>query len=373
MSKASRYNKPKTTPESARPKARIFYAPSVVDAQNARAEKKSNNSKKQVAYTPKHSKLIYEPRGTRSLTKQKTGRIASDNEFSDQSEEMEQKSPKIYEHTIITCLTSKSRICSPEKLNKRDEGSDDYYNKKATKKTTKKSPARNTWRPAYESDDSGFISLGNDTSNYSTQTSEEPIATFKKTVKIARKADYMSNQTANDVDTFFLTENDLNSAEINPFENIDSQSSFFSSELQPESNSSIIAQRNDTISYTTASSVGKYSYRKPREFSRKSLQSKRSEPLFTSDEDTDTEREENYPHMKLIGSDAIETISSATSTTPHSEFGDAYFVSGESDLAPGQISAIINEIEVSRSPPKKSVVEDEEISLLPEDIGIWLI
>lgn len=374
MSRSSRINKPKPTPESSRPKARVFYASSITDAQNAKNEKKTNISRKEAAYTPKPVKLNYDQRVTRSLNKQPQDEIFSDNDFSEKSEKMSQKSPKTYEHTIVSCLTSKNRICSPEKIKKREENSDEFLNTKPTRRVNKKSPMRNTRKPAYEEDSSNFISLEDDTETYSTQTSEEPIATFRKTVKVARKSDYMSNQLSSEVDAFFLTENDLYKTDADPFENQESQSSLFISELQPEINSSIQAQRNDTISYTTVSSFGSSSYRKTGS-SRRSTKSKRSESVFSSEEKTETDGDDSYHKMRLLGSDAIESIiTTSTATQQQSEYGEAYFVSGESDLAPGQISAIVNEIEVSRSPPsKKSVCDDEEISLLPEDIGIWLI
>ena len=78
----------------------------------------------------------------------------------------------------------------------------------------------------------------------------------------------------------------------------------------------------------------------------------------------------------LLDSDAVEPINekeqidSSSSNTDYESTQSAFFVSGESSLAPHEVSILNQEFESSvMSPEKENKIV---ISLRPEEIGIWL-
>ena len=444
------------SPQTLQPKPRKFYASSVLEArkrEKAENIKQKTEEKERISsFTPKPAKIQF---NDFQITPEQISEVNN-------SPERRIFTPQIYNHTMVSYCTSKNRILSPQKYNyekelrkekklrkqkeneKREEQMRETSSQRSSTKTKRNFPKRN-----FNHQNSQNSQSNPTTTDSEYQSQEEPVIVLKKVVKVATKFDAINGR----IDGVFLTENDLVDDSDSSEESGNNempvlsesysenpstiQSNYSESDLTNQSqsdytytssafisdapkpiNSSLEAQRNDTISYTSLSSIRKTKPQNKTTPARRPINTKQSPKelrdfpsesyetssniqeqndsvlhfVFSSQSEkteTDLEKyEESYYteseystqkrpsySLNLLDSDAIEPINYGQSTQSSTQQqssenrDNAFFISEESDLAPGQISILKTDFESSMMTDRE---DKSVISLKPEDIGIWL-
>lgn len=364
--------------------------PSTISNTSSNTRNRTKTPKSRQTETPKT--IDDAPNLTQSpITPQNRNSKQNNQSSSKYSDKSTQSPPKIYFHTSVECLTSKSRICSPSKM-KNSESKSLYSPSPTSARKSKRSTT------LVQSEDSELVSLEeavkpqivkssrssvvksrrnteasyvvsnnlsesmqneqshiSQISNYTTE-SEQPVITLKKTYAVVRKSDIGSKDLLEVPDGFFITEHDLRKERArNNYSETESRYSL-SSQLRPSS----VAHSSSTV--VDISSMMQMD----------SQNSLMVNPGASLHERTQSDVESRNS-IKLLNSSAVETYN-----TDLMKVGDSYsqvnsgaevidFVTGESDLAPGQISSILPHY----SPPRSNYDESEELT--PEDMGIWLV
>ncbi|EAY02541.1 hypothetical protein TVAG_494900 [Trichomonas vaginalis G3] len=374
--------------------------PSVISGSSKASKTRSSSRNKQVD-TPKT--IAEAPNMSQSpITPQNRAQKHNTSHSSQKStpsltDKSTQSPPKIYFHTSVECLTSKSRIYSPSKL-KSKENQSLYSPSPKSPKQNRKSAAllqsedselvsleeitkpkiknssrssvvrsrKNTEASSYITDNNSqfntqsIINEPSNITNYSAYTteSEAPMITLKKTYAVVRKSDIGSKDLLEIPDGFFITENDLKREKRSAGNNFSETESHYSlsSQLQSKNYSSQIMELSSIAQVDSQNSL-------------------LVNPGASLHERTQSEAGSRQSSIKLLNSSAVATYSTdvlkdneSYSHYTSQQASEGYdFITGESDLAPGQISSILPHF----SPTHKD--DDEKGELSPEDLGIWLV
>ena len=458
----------RNSPPKTQPKPRKFYANSVLEARKKRKEQEEAENEGIEDQYDETSSFTPKPEKIKINGNQNVSDSISEEKISNSQKIF---TPQIHSHKLVSYLTTKNRLLSPQqykydqqmrkqkKLQKRKEMQDNAYdeykaNSFATygnvpsRNYTTMSQRQNTKQNSMRYPNS--IQYPNQAQIFPTssesQSQEEPVIILKKTVNVTTKSDAENVK----IDGVFLTENDLlddsdsdnelqNNAYddyYNALQNIPKQrnaverdldyinnenqiddnensyaSSTFLSDFQKPINSSLQAQRDDPVSYISLSSIrnqrnaqlrnqipGFQQYAQESESDTKEdsvIQFVFSSQTETTETDLDKAANDNDYYtdsefspqaaqrrfsnsLHLLDSDAIEPMDdndSNSSILEDDSSENGVFVSGESSLAPGQVSVLNQETDSSLLTSDNNNNNDDSqeiINIKPEEIGIWL-